>query len=153
MFEITKNNCPYFTCYLFHKRSEIIVENVSITLFRVTTMVADIFYPIFTLTITILACFTRKQVKLFRGFSPTLSPRHRPRPPGGAYSSPQSPSFNRFWLSKNRCAHIFSALSPALYVDLMGFWDYIQFYLWKKASQTKLSVPLLTRFIKINLRK
>ena len=54
-------------------------------------MIADIFYTIFTLTITISVCFTRKKVKLFRGFSITRSPRHRPRPPGGAYSSPPEP--------------------------------------------------------------
>ena len=29
-------------------------------------MIADIFHPIFTLTITILACFIRKKAKLFR---------------------------------------------------------------------------------------
>ena len=49
-------------------------------------MITNIFHPIFTLTITILACFVRKKAKLFRGFAPTLSPRHRPGPP--AYSPP-----------------------------------------------------------------
>ena len=29
-------------------------------------MIADIFYPIFNLTITVLACFIRKKAKLFR---------------------------------------------------------------------------------------
>ena len=56
-----RNNCSYFSCYLLPKLSEIIVENLSITLFRVTTTIADIFYPIFILTITILACFIRKK--------------------------------------------------------------------------------------------
>ena len=36
LFEI-KNNCSYFSCDLFCKLNEIIVENLSIALFRVTT--------------------------------------------------------------------------------------------------------------------
>ena len=78
-------------------------------------MIADIFYPIFTLMITILACFTRKKVKLFRGFSPTRSPRHCPRPPGGGgiQLPPRAPASIGFGFSKNRCTHIFSALYPA----------------------------------------
>ena len=32
-----KNNCSYFSCYLFRNLRVIIVENVSITLFWVTT--------------------------------------------------------------------------------------------------------------------
>ena len=55
-------------------------------------MIADIFYPIFTLTITILACFKRKKVKLFRGFSLKRSPRHRPRPTGGLTAPPRPPA-------------------------------------------------------------
>ena len=54
------NNCSYFSCYLFRKLSLIIVENVIITLFRVTT---DIFNPIFTLSVTVLACFIQKTKK------------------------------------------------------------------------------------------
>ena len=46
-------------------------------------MMADIFHPIFTLTITVLACFIRKKTKLFRSFAPKSLPRHPPRPPGG----------------------------------------------------------------------
>ena len=68
-------------------------------------MIADIFYPTFTLTITILACFIRKKAKLFRGFAPTGSPRHRPGPPRPLTSIV-------FGFAKNRCAHIFSVLSP-----------------------------------------
>ena len=74
-------------------------------------MIADIFYPIFTLTITILACFTRKKLKLFRGFSPTRSPRHCPRTPGGLAALPRPPALIVFGFAKNRCAHIFSVLS------------------------------------------
>ena len=50
-------------------------------------MIANIFHPnIFTLTITILACFVKKKEKLFSGFASMLSPRHCPGPP--AYSPP-----------------------------------------------------------------
>ena len=42
-------------------------------------MIADIFYPIFTLTITVLARFTLK--KLFRGFVPMPSTSYRSGPP------------------------------------------------------------------------
>ena len=74
-------------------------------------MIADIFYPIFTLTITTLACFTRKKLKLFRGFSPTPSPRHCPRPSGGLTAPPSPPALIVFDFAKNQCAHIFSVLS------------------------------------------
>ena len=56
-------------------------------------MIANIFHPIFTLTITILACFVRKKAKLFRGFAPTLSPRHRPGPSAYSPPDPQLQSF------------------------------------------------------------
>ena len=72
-------------------------------------MIADIFYPICTLTITILACFTRKKkTKIVWGFVSMLSPGHHPRPPGGwggVTAPPQTPSCNRY-------THIFSVLSP-----------------------------------------
>ena len=70
-------------------------------------MIADIFYPIFT--ITILACFTWK--KNVWGFTPMPSLRHRPGPPGGAYSSPPTPIAIVFDVAKNWCVHIFSVLS------------------------------------------
>ena len=57
-------------------------------------MIANIFHPIFTLTITILASFVRKKAKLFRGFAPMLSPRHRPGPPG--YNPPPDPQLQSF---------------------------------------------------------
>ena len=46
-------------------------------------MITDIFFPIFTLTITVLACFIRKKTKLFGGFRPMPSTEHHPGPPGG----------------------------------------------------------------------
>ena len=50
------------------------------------------------------ACFIWKK-KLFGNFAPMPSPRHHPGPP-------QTPSCNRYGFVKNRCAHIFSVLSP-----------------------------------------
>ena len=44
-------------------------------------MIADIFYPIFNLTIIILAYFIRKKSKIVQGFAYTRSPRHCPGPP------------------------------------------------------------------------
>ena len=45
-------------------------------------MIAYIFYPIFTLTITVLVCFIRKK-QIVREFVSMPSPRHHLRPPGG----------------------------------------------------------------------
>ena len=82
-------------------------------------MIADIFYPIFTLMITILACFIRKKKgKLFWGFAPSCSPRYCPGlhgggGEGGLTARPGPPSFSIvFGFSKNQCAHIFSVSSP-----------------------------------------
>ena len=63
-------------------------------------MIADIFHPIFTL-ITILVCFIRKKKQnclgdLHHRFHQGITPD--PMGGRGAYSSPQTPSFNRFWL-------------------------------------------------------
>ena len=81
-------------------------------------MIADIFYPIFTLMITILACFIRKKKgKLFWGFAPSCSPRYCPGLHGGggrgAYSSPQTPQLlNRFWLFQEPMRPYFFCLIP-----------------------------------------
>ena len=53
-----------------------------------------IFYPIFTLTITVLACFTQKKTKLCGGFTPMTSPKHRPGP-SGELTAPPDPSCNQ----------------------------------------------------------
>ena len=66
-------------------------------------MVADIFYPILTLKITVLACFIQKKI----GASPPTE--HHPGLPGGLTALPIPPA-----TKKKRCAHIFSGLSPAL---------------------------------------
>ena len=75
---------------------------------RVTTdrMVADIFYPIFTPNITVLACFIQK-IKL-GGFAPT---RASSWTPWWAYSSCHTPSCKK---NKKRCAYISCGLSPDL---------------------------------------
>ena len=72
-------------------------------------MIADIFYPISNVTITVLAYFTRK-----KNCSGALHPclhQDITLGPLGAYSSSHTPSCNRFWLCQNRCTHIFSVLS------------------------------------------
>ena len=48
-------------------------------------MVADIFYPIFTLKITVLACFIQEKQKNLGASSP---PGHLPGPPGGLTAPP-----------------------------------------------------------------
>ena len=75
-------------------------------------MIADIFYPIFILTITILACFIRRKSKIVQGFAYTLSPRHRPGPPAGLNAPLRPTASIVFGFAKTRCAHIFSVLSP-----------------------------------------
>ena len=54
-------------------------------------MITDTSYPIFILTITVLACFIWKKRKLFRGFASTSSPGHHPRPPWELTAPPRPP--------------------------------------------------------------
>ena len=68
-------------------------------------MVADIFYPILTLKITVLVSFIQK--KKIGGLAPN---RASPWTPWWAYSFP--PQYPQ--LQKKQCAHIFSGLSPGL---------------------------------------
>ena len=82
-------------------------------------MIADIFYPIFTLMITILACFIRKKKrKIVLGICTLMFTKVLPWTPwrggeGGLTARPGPPSFSIvFGFSKNRCAHIFSVSSP-----------------------------------------
>ena len=103
---------------------------ISITLFRVTTGWCWYFYPIFTLTFTVLACFIRKINKLFRDFAPTLSPGHYSGPLG----PPRTPAAIIFGFAKNQCTHIFSVLSPDKCISL--FTKHIMLksllkYVWK----------------------
>ena len=65
-------------------------------------MITDIFYPIFTLTITVITCFIQKKYKVVRGFSPMSLPKHCPGPPGGLIVPPQTPS-----CSQSMCPYFF----------------------------------------------
>ena len=76
-------------------------------------MIADIFYPIFTLTITISVCFIPTKKKLFGGFVPILSPGYHSGSPGGLQLPLHPPAAIAFGFAKNQCAHIFSVLPPA----------------------------------------
>ena len=67
------------------------------------------FYPIFTLSITVLACFIRKKKNV--GYAPTPSTGHYPGHSGEFQLPPRPPAAILFGFSKNRCAHIFSVLS------------------------------------------
>ena len=81
-------------------------------------MIADIFYPIFTLMITILACFIRKKKENCSGdLHPhvhqgiALDSMEGGR--RGAYSSPRTPQLlNRFWLFQEPMRPYFFCLIP-----------------------------------------
>ena len=75
-------------------------------------MIADIFYPIFTLTITIVVCFIRKDAKLFSDLHTRVHQGIALDPFGGLKASSRPPASIVFGFAKNRCAHIFSVLSP-----------------------------------------
>ena len=72
-------------------------------------MIADIFYPIFTLTIIILAYFIRKKAKLFRDLHIRVHQDIALDRLGGA----RPPASIVFGFAKNRCTHIVFVLSPA----------------------------------------
>ena len=74
-------------------------------------MIADIFFPIFTLKNTVLACFIRKKKKLFGGFAPTPSPGHHPGPPGG-FQFPPGPHLQSFLGFPKTNASIFFVCYP-----------------------------------------
>ena len=77
-------------------------------------MIADIFYPIFNLTITVLACFIRKKAKLFRDLHTRVFQGTALDPLGGLELPPDPQLQSFFGYAKNRYAHIFSILSPDL---------------------------------------
>ena len=58
-------------------------------------MIANIFHPIFTLTITILVCFVRKKQNCLGDLHPRF---HQGIALDPLLTAPQIPSFNRFWL-------------------------------------------------------
>ena len=74
-------------------------------------MFADIFYPIFTLMITILVCFIQKKINIVWGFHTHFFIKASPWPSGGLTSPPRSPAAIVFGFAKSRCPHIFSILS------------------------------------------
>ena len=76
-------------------------------------MIADIFYPIFILTITILACFIQRKKKLFVGLAPTPSTGHHPGHSGELTDPPQTPAAILFGFSKTD-APIFFLYYPLL---------------------------------------
>ena len=82
-------------------------------------MIADLFYPIFTLTIFILVCFMRKISKIVQGISTHMFTKALPWTPGGLQLSPRPPTSIIFGFAKNQCAHIFSVLSPAIWQGLV----------------------------------
>ena len=67
-------------------------------------MVVDIFYPLLTLKITILACFIQKK----SGDLPPPPPRPSPGTPWWAYSSLPYPQLQK----KNNAPIFFSRLAP-----------------------------------------
>ena len=73
-------------------------------------MIADIFYPISTLKITILA-YSILEKKFSGALNPLLNQGITQGPPG-AYISPRPPSVIVFDFAKNLYTHIFSALFP-----------------------------------------
>ena len=73
-------------------------------------MIADIFYPTFTLTITVLVCFIQKK-NFFVGFAPIPSTGHHLGHSGELTAPPRPPASILFGFSKNQCTHIFSVLS------------------------------------------
>ena len=77
-------------------------------------MIAEIFYPIFTLSIIILVFYTKKK-KLFRGSHPRL---HQgitlDLMVEGLTAPPRTAVPIVFGFSKNPCTHIFSVLSPEI---------------------------------------
>ena len=75
-------------------------------------MIADIFYPIFTLTITILACCIRKKKQSCSGICIHAFTKALPWAPWGLKAPPRPPASIVFGFAKNRCAHTFSVLSP-----------------------------------------
>ena len=72
-------------------------------------MIADIFYPISTVTITVLAYFSRK--KIVQGLCTHAFTRTSPWALWELTALPIPPAVIVFGFAKNRCAHIFSVLS------------------------------------------
>ena len=77
-------------------------------------MIADTFYPIFTLMINVLACFIRKKKQnCLLALYPCLQQGITLDTLGSFTAPPKPPAGILFGFSKNQCAHIFSVLFPA----------------------------------------
>ena len=72
-------------------------------------MIADIFYPILILTITVLGGFIRK--KIVHRFYTHAFTSCRPGPSAGVTASPQTPSYNHFWLCQKPMHPYFFCMS------------------------------------------
>ena len=126
-------------------------------------MIADIFYPIFILTITILACFIQRKKNCLSALHPRLQQGITLDTLGSLQIPPPDPSCNLIWLLQNWCAHIFSVLSPVVwiknkhkcsfflqFISVTYSWHILQFHLKKslnldlKNAGTYLTWPLLT---------
>ena len=95
--------------------------NVSQTYLRVQKRndCCIIFYCIFTHGNDVFLRFSQKNSKILRAFAPWTPTRALPWTHWGTHSAPQTPSWCftclrhvPFCFAKNRCAHIFSVLSP-----------------------------------------
>ena len=124
------SNCCYFSCYLFCKLSEIIPENVNITLFMVTKNDCWYFVPyIYINNYHFCMFYTKKSVC----FAPTPLPRNHRRPPS-AFTAPTRPQAGIvFGFDKNRCTHIFSILSPesVIYLFCLEYTKLSSYSSWK----------------------
>ena len=77
-------------------------------------MVADIFYPIFNLKITVLVCFIQKKL----GTSPQSG--HLPEPPGGL-TAPPIPQAAKKKTKKKTVGIYLSWIIPCLLLVILGF--------------------------------
>ena len=128
------NNRSYFSRYLFRKLSLILVENVRITLFRVTTEWLLIFSTLYS-PHRFSVFYTKKE---FRGLAPT---RATPWTPWRVYSSPHTPSCKKkndapiFFLDYPLIAHSFPCFQnffnppppPAPFFLLTCFFDWMYY--------------------------
>ena len=85
-------------------------EKMCTKIFNSSCPVADIFYPIFMQTITVLVGFTQKQ-KIIWGFCTHSFTKALSWTPGGLTTPPRPLAAIVSGLTKNRCVHIFSILS------------------------------------------
>ena len=81
-------------------------------------MIPDNVYPIFTLTMTVLACFILG-------------------PPKGLTAPARFPAGIVFGFAKNRCAHIFSVLFPANMTDKKNTGNHHEIKTWSHCTRNE----------------